>query len=770
MLPLMRPDPRLLAAAAAAVLLSACQRDTSLPPRNGGPRIASFTPASAYAGEPVVIAGAGFDADPQGDLVQFAGAAARAESASDRQIVVRVPPGAASGPFTVTTKGGVSAPSTAFSYLGRGELTAYSVAGALDMLHKPYRILPARDETFLMSDLLVGLVRYGDPTFVDAHEVWVDQAGWTTPDPSVVWLDSDGVSTLVRQAVAVDGAVSTQATAAISYAGAGRVVAMRAAGGRPDAVAVLRSGAGGAYSVELRRLDDLSALSAELPLDGVAEVRGCADAGDDLACLGRAVAGDPLGLFRVRFAPAAAPTSAQVAFAAPPPGTVVENPFLPEDPLCADPVTHVATLGLADGRVASCDVSALSAFGAVATGSRTPARALTCVPGAGGYGAADGPTVLVSKQADDLLVRLDPLAGTLRWSATVPSVSATGIWCPDLACGSGTVHAAGEADNRVRLLDLADGALVAVRAFDVGAGRVDAPDALLDRTANQGAAWYQTSGAPPTLAFLTTSPPGVVEWPLTAQRGSGLYPHFRNWPDVVAVVPWSDRLGYAAVGAQQLATSAWDAALAGSTVLAVDDGAYFHVGTNAGLETVSWADGGTSGVALPSADWMSLQRLGDRSLLGAVWHSGHWWAEAWTQDQAVAGAPSAARWQCPGGGMVIAAVRLDGQDWAFYWDASMDLHAVALTDALVPIRDRLVGDSFYSVLAVSPNGLTFVSWEFQPFSRDTSVVVWGGDGAGGFSRRATLPVAGQVTGAAFDATGEALYVVTRGPDRIVVVE
>jgi hypothetical protein len=71
---------------------------------------------------------------------------------------------------------------------------------------------------------------------------------------------------------------------------------------------------------------------------------------------------------------------------------------------------------------------------------------------------------------------------------------------------------------------------------------------------------------------------------------------------------------------------------------------------------------------------------------------------------------------------------------------------------------------------VSPNGRTFVSWDFQPYSRDTSVVLWSADADAGFPRLATIPVEGQVSGAAFDGTGETLYVVTRGPDRVIVVE
>jgi hypothetical protein len=112
---------------------------------------------------------------------------------------------------------------------------------------------------------------------------------------------------------------------------------------------------------------------------------------------------------------------------------------------------------------------------------------------------------------------------------------------------------------------------------------------------------------------------------------------------------------------------------------------------------------------------------------------------------------------------------LGGTLWAFYWDGTED-HAVELSSALDAVRDVPLGDYLNQVLAVSPNGRTFVSWESQPFSENTSVVVWAADPEAAFPRLATIPIEGQVTGAAFDATGEKLFVLARGPGRIVVVE
>jgi secreted PhoX family phosphatase len=89
---------------------------------------------------------------------------------------------------------------------------------------------------------------------------------------------------------------------------------------------------------------------------------------------------------------------------------------------------------------------------------------------------------------------------------------------------------------------------------------------------------------------------------------------------------------------------------------------------------------------------------------------------------------------------------------------------------MTEVRDIPLGDYLNQVLAVSPNGKTFVSWESQPFSENTSIVVWSVDELASLGRAATIPLDGQVTGAAFDPTGEKLYVTMQNPGRIVVLE
>jgi len=764
----------------AAAALLACSRDLAVPAATTAPAIAAFSPASgSYAGERLVITGSGFDPDPQANLVQFARASARAEWVGGGSLAVRIPADAGSGRITLATKGGISAPSSvAFTYRGLGELRTGVVSSEIALLHRPYRVVPASDETFLLSDLLLGVVRYGDPAFVAPAAVSIDSAP-ATATPSVVWLDSypgRPTSTLVREEVPSGTFASVRAaTKTIPEAGAARLVTMRAGGGFPDAVAVIRD-EGSTWTIALHGLVDLEPLPAwpdptsagtPQPLAGIVDLRGCADAGNgDLACLARGAADDPLTIARIRLT--SAPT---VTFLAPPPAPIVENRYLSDDPLCADVTRHRAVVALADGRIAAANVSTDTWFQApVDTESRTPARFLTCV----GPGSASFPevTALVSKVGDDLLTRMEPVTGQVVWTIPFTKPAATGLWCTaqSASCANGgVIHAASDADNRVFLLDVSSGAVLARRSFDLLPGRVDDPDAIIDLTAVQGAAWFATSSAPdvPKLSFATAAPRGTLWMPVTAKRGSGLYPHFAA-SDAVAVVP-----GVTGTYTMVLEDAAFDGnALTSTAQLGLDaPNPYAHAATIAGLETLTYHLGSPTErtvSAIPDARFTSLGRLPDGRIFASVRSGAGWSVRTWTAAEAAADAV----WTSPGAGALIVASSavLDGALWAFYWGEGSDLHGVALDGNLVAKSDAVLSDAFYSILAVSPNGRTFVSWDFQPYSRDTSVVVWSASAAEGFRRRTTIPVQGQVSGVAFDGTGEALYVVTRGPDRVLVIE
>ena len=85
----------------------------------GGPSITSFTPGIANAGATITISGANFDPAPENDLVEFNGSLASVVSASPTSISVMVP-NATSGPITVETPAGQSAPSADFIVVPSG--------------------------------------------------------------------------------------------------------------------------------------------------------------------------------------------------------------------------------------------------------------------------------------------------------------------------------------------------------------------------------------------------------------------------------------------------------------------------------------------------------------------------------------------------------------------------------------------------------------------------------------------------------------------------
>lgn len=68
-------------------------------------RITSFSPTSAYVGDPITIVGKGFDPDTIDNTVVIGGAAATVTSASTTSLVAPIPAGATTGPISVTVAG-----------------------------------------------------------------------------------------------------------------------------------------------------------------------------------------------------------------------------------------------------------------------------------------------------------------------------------------------------------------------------------------------------------------------------------------------------------------------------------------------------------------------------------------------------------------------------------------------------------------------------------------------------------------------------------------
>ncbi|MDF2188204.1 FG-GAP-like repeat-containing protein [Paraflavitalea sp. CAU 1676] len=77
--------------------------DAEILPPGTAPVITSFSPLSAHVGSTVTIAGSGFDAVPESNVVYFGAVRAVVQSASTSSLVVTVPAGASYAPIRVTS-------------------------------------------------------------------------------------------------------------------------------------------------------------------------------------------------------------------------------------------------------------------------------------------------------------------------------------------------------------------------------------------------------------------------------------------------------------------------------------------------------------------------------------------------------------------------------------------------------------------------------------------------------------------------------------------
>jgi hypothetical protein len=252
---------------------------------------------------------------------------------------------------------------------------------------------------------------------------------------------------------------------------------------------------------------------------------------------------------------------------------------------------------------------------------------------------------------------------------------------------------------------------------------------------------------------------------------------YRDRPDAVGVfgpfAPYDPAYQYYfTLRLHGLAQSAdtWDFDPALETQLGQDGPNDAYVATAGGMVTIDYPAKTEHLSPIPGATFASVGLLPGDRVFAAVGDAAGWTVRAWSEAGAAAG--GAAEWIWPAGapipGPIAGAAKLDGVLWVFHWDGDAFL-GTQLGGALGTIRSVPMAEAFDRILAVSPNGRTFVTWEYQPYSLDTSVVVWAAGGIG-YERVATVPVQGAVSGVAFAGTGEALYVLTRSPDRVVVLE
>jgi len=92
------------------------------------PAITSFSPPEGPVGTSVTITGTNFDPVPANNTVQFNGVTAVVTSAAATTIVATVPPGATTGPITVTTAAGTATSATNFTVFAAPTITGFSPA------------------------------------------------------------------------------------------------------------------------------------------------------------------------------------------------------------------------------------------------------------------------------------------------------------------------------------------------------------------------------------------------------------------------------------------------------------------------------------------------------------------------------------------------------------------------------------------------------------------------------------------------------------------
>lgn len=750
MRPLRAPAARL----ALALSLAACARELELPPLRTAPVLTSLSPGRAWAGQLVRVEGTGLDADPAANVVAFAGATTRGLRFEGPALVLRVPDDAGSGPVIVTNGRGTSDPFGALEYLGLGEPRRRAVSTGRPILHGPAAVHAVGGDTFVHSALYGGLLKAGDPGFSSPPAALTAAAPWKG---ALYVTEQAGRDVRLWRLDAASGALAGPRVLPFAPT---QLLAMRGV----DLV-VGFDGAGG--EVAAWDLDTLTTVVPPTPLDG--SLFHAADVGD-----GRAVVlWFDYGIFDVTLA--LLDFSAALGGSLPPP-KVMETPFtpalpalvavavanaaaapgiLPGEPLAAVTLEGgdlgVARLGAHDPVFVATPAPVL--IGAVETFSPSPVEALA--------GAATLPVVLATKPGDGLSVGVDLLARAAVWS--VPGQA------PTVASAAGDFAlVAHRGDNDVSIVNLASGSRVARVNLDL------APAVPGIRSYGRAVALLPRDPATPDsedeLFFPATAFPGLVRYPL----GAGA-PSLASRGGAVALVAasgspavvWAASAGgeIAAFAGRSHASPVSPASLAGAPVLAATEGPLLAVGHDGGFAVLDAATF-VGSTALPGAT--ALDGLGfdggGLAFTVAARADGEL-VQLW--DPALLTAPLAEALLPPQ--TVRAALLLEDGLWLLGRALAGDAASLLGPD-LAPVRSVALAAPIPAVHAVSPNRRLLVYREPVGGAGETVLAFYRADPEAGFPQIDRIVVEGNVEGLAFDATGERLWVVTRGPDRIVLVD
>jgi outer membrane protein assembly factor BamB len=701
-------------ALALALALPGCARDLELPPPPAGPALTGLDPSAAFAGELIEVAGRGFAADPAGNAVVFPGATARGERLTATGLLVRVPPDAGSGELRVTSDGGTSAPVAGFRYLGLGQLRVGKVIVArIPIVHQPAALLADGNALFLHSGLLDGLVQAGDSSFLGSSGLSsVPAAG----DGALYWIGKDGL--LHRRLTSTGEVIDvTPAGAGVSDLSLSQL-AYRAGTGRLWAVGESSAG------TVLAPLSPATLLPGgpRVPFPPLLDSPFVELPSGTLAAAGHAIAGDPVKLQWIDRFGSLTPRATT--------GTIPSiGVVLAAGTTAAGEAVAVAT---DDGAVEVLTEDGLDHW-RLPTLTPTPVAAL----------ALEGDVVVVARTADGTVVGTH-LATGATWGFATPRPTR-------LAVSGPVLWVASDADDVLVALDLSTGALLARRAVDVRPG----VDPVLGGMA-------YTAGH---LTVVTGRPGALVDFTLPSYVPTGLSTPFA--PSLVAADPLTERL-WLGGGAVVSSAGVISGPLAGIARRAVASGDGLAVAHDSGLAFVE-ASGAVHELATGATFPVGLATDRAGRLLYAATLVGGDTLQVYSPAALIAGGGSTQSVATPGL-LLVGATFIDDQPWALFLDATLAPRAARLdaTGQWVDDRARLSPDA--DALS-SPNRRTLVTWELATVPGATGALqLWSADPATGFAPLSAVSLPAAVSGLAFDPTGERLYVVTRDPDLLLVVE
>lgn len=760
----------LAAIASVALALAGCSFDLELPAVPSGPTLSEpspFSPAAAYAGQLIRLTGSRFDADPGANTVNFAFASARALRFEGGALVVRVPADAGDGPITVTNRDGTSAASaTAFDYLGLGEPRLPLAASPGSAIYqRPRAIYPLVAGDLVMDSFLHGgLVWAGNTGFAAQG---VDRSA-ADPGSGMLYVASDPLIGPPKLRV-ISATTGLEIASVTLPAKAKQILPVPSLGvvlTFHDGVATEELGAWDATTLGQRTLDGV--LGA-VPY-GVESFSSAADVGDGRIVVAGMDASYAFTLNIVDVAAKRATTAnATVALGAPPPITEVSNGGTAayHAPLAVGRANgtgaHLAAVALDDGNIGLADLDAATPAFLPSVKTFSPTLVDSIAVGTSGRAIA-------TKPGDDLSVEFELATGRMLFGVATPSprvVSALG----DLA------FIAGDGDNDVAAVNLATGSRVATIGFDVapgvdalrydglaafipGASGVDG-DLLFPSSTFSGLLRYSTYTGATTGVERTAAVAAVasdVETRSLWAAYGGVVPAVVGFPLAAWTAPVAVLLP-AGAQPQRMAARGTLVAVGHSAGITAFDGAVPPVGAAPGA-TIPGVSGAASFHAVGFTD------------AGKVWalvatDAGDE-AQLWSAPPIASTATPGAGWSVPG--TARTAVWLEDGLWVFWYDGVASREKATLLDAgMQEVRTVTLSDSLVGVHAVSPNGRLLVVRE-STLTVGFLVRLFRADPDAGFPEVGGLVFDSRVSGFAFDATGERLFVLTQSPDRVITVD